>query len=126
MEVDAEVFNSESINSLITSSSNIYQNHVHRQRKRLHAKSSGLKISGKHVRSVTKNDPGRFNRTVAILRYSGLLELTAQTSKLLEENIKLQKEIDQLERETCCYRETIHEIQEVDLVAKEIEVQTGE
>ena len=67
----------------------------------------------KRRRSGVNHTPSaddRFHRTfAATLRSAGLLEIVVKTLKLLGENVRLQKEIDQLAQVTITYSKTLQE-----------------
>lgn len=54
----------------------------------------------KHDRVNVAGNIERFNNTAEILRRSGLFEITQSISRLVNDNEKLQSEIDKLEQET--------------------------
>jgi len=66
-----------------------YRKHGRKGKKRLHTNSR-----------VGANDVERFNNTAALLRCSGLLQITKSISQLVNDNQKLQNEIDKLQQET--------------------------
>ena len=83
--------------------------YVHRARI-LGTRKSALKGPRRSELNGTTRNGNRFNKTIAVLQFAGLLGIVTQTSKLLEENIKLQKEIDQLEQATLAiFRRTLKE-----------------
>ncbi|KAJ7387635.1 hypothetical protein OS493_000970 [Desmophyllum pertusum] len=79
----------------------------HARRSRLHGIRKGSLKAPRRGGLTGKQNENRFNKTIAVLRSSGLLEITTQTSKLLEESFKLQKEIDQLKQATLAYTRTL-------------------
>lgn len=72
--------------TLYESASRKHRRHKRRSTKRHHD----------HIAGNTE----RFNNTAEILRRSGLLEITQSISRLVNDNKKLQNEIDKLEQET--------------------------
>ena len=49
----------------------------------------------------------RFSRTAAVLHQAGMMKLTLQISHLLKTNEELQKEIDNLQRESLQFSENL-------------------
>lgn len=70
--------------------------HLHRK----HSSSIKHHKSKKHEHTRTVDNIERFNNTAALLRRSGLLQITQGISQLVNDNKKLQTEIDKLEQET--------------------------
>ena len=88
---------SSSKDPTLNGSNNHHHNHHHH--KRHHGK-------GK-VRKNYGSNADRFGRTAAVLRHAGLMKLTLQIAQLIKTNEDLQKEIDELQKETMEFNENL-------------------